>query len=72
MGDFNGDGISDLAVTSGVNTTVLSVLLGNGDGHFKAPRGLPSLKVPEHWSQPTSLLVIEVLSPSNQPAKVKR
>ena len=32
MGDFNGDGRSDLAVTS----SKFSILLGNGDGTFAA------------------------------------
>jgi hypothetical protein len=34
-GDFNGDGIADLAVTNFFSGTV-SVLLGNGDGSFQA------------------------------------
>ncbi len=37
VGDFNGDGVVDVAVTNtGVNT--VSVSLGNGDGTFSAPR----------------------------------
>ncbi len=36
-GDFNGDGIPDLAVANSGSATV-SVLLGNGDGSFQAAR----------------------------------
>jgi hypothetical protein len=36
VGDFNGDGRLDLAVTN-LNDNTLSVLLGNGDGTFQAP-----------------------------------
>jgi hypothetical protein len=36
-GDFNGDGIIDLAVPNSSNFSV-SILLGNGDGSFRAPR----------------------------------
>ena len=43
-GDFNGDGHLDLAVDQG-NSNDISVLLGNGDGTFQAPKtfaaGLP-------------------------------
>src|SRR6266567_1020166 len=39
-GDFNGDGKLDLAVTDYSNNNV-SVLLGNGDGTFQAPRTFP-------------------------------
>src|SRR5207253_514768 len=41
VGDFNGDGVPDLAVadTKGGHGTIgVSVLLGNGDGTFRAPR----------------------------------
>src|SRR5207237_5072267 len=37
MGDFNGDGHLDLAVANGGSNDV-SVLLGNGDGTFRAAR----------------------------------
>jgi hypothetical protein len=37
VGDFNGDGIPDLAVAN-FNGKSVSVLLGNGDGSFQAPR----------------------------------
>src|SRR5258707_624144 len=45
VGDFNGDGVQDLAVANYANN--ISVLLGNGDGSFQSPRdfradGLPS------------------------------
>jgi VCBS repeat protein len=36
VGDFNGDGKPDLAVT-GENSSDVSILLGNGDGTFQAP-----------------------------------
>jgi hypothetical protein len=34
-GDFNGDGIPDLAVLNNVSSANLTILLGNGDGTFK-------------------------------------
>ncbi|HYA18576.1 MAG TPA: FG-GAP-like repeat-containing protein [Bryobacteraceae bacterium] len=40
VGDFNGDGIQDLAVASYGNNTV-TVLLGNGSGRFTAATGSP-------------------------------
>src|SRR5439155_4573855 len=39
VGDFNGDGIPDLAVVpGGFPLDIVSVLLGNGDGTFQAAR----------------------------------
>src|SRR5215471_12831102 len=35
VGDFNGDGVQDLAVAN-FNSNNVSVLLGNGDGTFQA------------------------------------
>jgi len=40
VGDFNGDGISDVATTDTDDSTV-SVLLGNGDGTFQARTAYP-------------------------------
>jgi hypothetical protein len=40
VGDLNGDGIPDLVVADTLANTV-SVLLGNGEGTFQAPRAFP-------------------------------
>ena len=40
VGDFNGDGIQDLATTSYVSSTI-TVLLGNGSGGFTPATGSP-------------------------------
>ena len=37
VGDLNGDGKPDLVVSDALSNTI-SVLLGNGDGTFQAPR----------------------------------
>jgi hypothetical protein len=41
VGDFNGDGKLDLAVAN-LGSNDVSVLLGNGDGSFQAPRNFPT------------------------------
>jgi hypothetical protein len=56
VGDFNGDGILDLAVADqgtapDYRDGSVSVLLGNGDGTFQAPRSFPA------GSEPTSVAV---------------
>src|SRR6185437_4017717 len=43
VGDFNGDGIPDLVITSAVQG---SILLGNGDGTFQAELNPPNLAGP--------------------------
>ena len=44
-GDFNGDGIPDLAVVS-ENSMAITILMGNGDGTFKTIAGPPSTTYP--------------------------
>ena len=44
VGDFNGDGIPDLAIgTNGTTTGYLEILLGNGDGTFQAAKSFTAL-----------------------------
>jgi hypothetical protein len=43
-GDFNGDGIPDIAIgTNGSTTGYLSILLGNGNGTFQAAKSVTAL-----------------------------
>jgi hypothetical protein len=51
VGDFNGDGVADMAV---VDTNSAVVLLGNGDATFQAPVAYPAGAVP------TSIAVADV------------
>jgi len=43
VADFNGDGKPDIAVAiSGINATLVALLLGNGNGTFQTPIPMPS------------------------------
>jgi hypothetical protein len=42
VGDFDGDGILDLAVVNGSSEGLVSILRGNGDGSFQAPVSYPT------------------------------
>src|SRR5213082_390700 len=59
VGDFNGDGKQDLAVTN-VTTNSVSILLGNGNGTFGAPATFPV------GSTPTSVAVGDFNGDGNQ------
>jgi len=45
VGDFNGDGLPDLAVANQDSNDV-SVLIGNGDGSFQVARNFPAGNIP--------------------------
>jgi hypothetical protein len=59
MGDFNQDGNQDLAVI-GLNSSNVSVLLGNGDGTFQTAVNLP-------LSEPPSFLVVSYFNGDSIP-----
>jgi hypothetical protein len=74
VGDFNGDGILDLAVTDSpfTGTPGVSILLGNGDGTFQAPRSFPTGGLPGsiavgHFHDPNILdLVVTVFQQNRE------
>src|SRR2546427_12660590 len=47
LGDFNGDGVADLAVANYLAGTV-AVLLGNGDGTYRPAPSVPA--APNAWA----------------------
>lgn len=57
VGDFNGDGIADLAVANSSDDTV-SVLLGNGDGTF-TPKGPSPASPNDTGDSPISIAVAD-------------
>ncbi len=46
VGDFNGDGLLDLAVTNNIYSGQVSIFLGKGDGTFAAPMNYPVGSLP--------------------------
>lgn len=50
IGDFNGDSIQDLAVAIALNGSRTAILIGNGDGSFRAPSIItePSIRIPHY------------------------
>jgi hypothetical protein len=56
LDDFNGDGVADMAVLS---TTVVSVMLGNGDATFEAPVDYAPDPAPSWTPRPESIAVAD-------------
>ena len=50
VGDFNGDGIPDLAVADQAGAKSVTILLGNGSGGFVPASGIPVTAVPNPFS----------------------
>jgi Calx-beta domain/FG-GAP-like repeat/FG-GAP repeat len=48
VGEFNGDGVPDLATANSASNGTVSVLLGNGDGTFQAARTFAAGTYPFH------------------------
>ena len=56
VADFNGDTIQDLVVAIATNGSRTAILIGNGDGTFRAPLIItePNLNIPQYRRSPTT------------------